>query len=130
MRFLAPKVNRQIVGGDGARVRGSCSRFAQANTKLGKRAVESIPPDGRDGGVSLPARGEPILCAFATSRRDVFRALCRSLRSPIVATSVRVRLALLCDALFRLVGNIARALRLGYGVPRSFIRFGRFFDRR
>jgi hypothetical protein len=78
----------------------------------------------------LPSRGEPFLRASAASRRDFLGALRRSLRGSVVATGVGIRLAIFCDALFGLVGELARALRLGRGFSRALIRFRRFFDQR
>jgi hypothetical protein len=130
LRLLASELNREIIGSDGARVRGSRSCLAQANTKLLKRAIESFAPNCRYCGVSLSPKGESILGASAASRSHDLGALRRSLCGSVLAASIRVWLVVLCDALLSLVGNIPRALRLGHSVSRTFIRFIRFFDTR
>jgi len=130
LRLFASKVNRKIVGGDGALPCCSCPRFAQPNTKLYKRSVESFAPDGCYRTVSLSPRGEPILRALAASCSHALGTLGRSLCSPVLTARVGVHLPFFCDALFRLIGNVARALRLSHGLPWTLVRFGHFFDRR
>jgi hypothetical protein len=130
LRLLASELNREIIGSDGARVRGSRSCFAQANTKFLKRAIESLAPNCRHCGVSLSPKGESILGASAASRSHDLGALRRSLCGPVLATRIRVWLVVFCDALFRLVGSIPRALCLGHSVSRTFVWLICVFDRR